>query len=276
MGRAVRPAVDTVRGVRRSSSWPSSRRCCCYLRGRRRPRPSVLRVRGGRDAAKEGALVGSRAPICDAPARVCAIRTTSSGTSARAAEPPEPDGSQLDADGPVPDTGRRRPRAALKDCAEGDTYAVRREYAFQPTDPDPRRTSSGDLNSTSTSRGDRAEPRVRSRRPAQRPEARAAHRRRTTRPRSSRSASSPTTRLQGYYRSPCSTLHAGDPTDILTIRFEQGTTITYKITSGTAGSSRCPASRSSTRRLDRRARSRGNWPSASPPKPAPTRGRRRR
>jgi hypothetical protein len=188
------------------------------------------------NAAKEGALYGSRVPLCDdAVGPGCAnpnnviwhVQNELAEQGVR-----NPNGSQL-----VPTVQCLAPNGAarnLRDCAEGDTYAVGLTYPFRLLTPI-LGSIVGDLDLRSVSRavvlnlafdpspGASIQKLVspigaindddiidKCREPEEHDAA-------------------------GYYRSPCLDTSTADPSDKLQLRFEQGTQIRYKITIANTG-----------------------------------------
>ena len=187
------------------------------------------------NASKEGALFGSRSPLCDTAAGTgCADpNNVTWHVQSELQNLRNPDGTK-----PVPtvqclDPGGA-PRADLKDCAEGDTYTVRVEYPFRLLTPI-LSDIVGNFQVGSTSRavvlnlafdptpGLSAQKLVL--------------------PTGALNATTITSKClepddhdaQGYYRSPCLDTSTPDPLDKLWLHFEQGATITYKITLGNSG-----------------------------------------
>ena len=189
------------------------------------------------NAAKEGALFGSRVPICDdASGGTCGdpnnvtwrVRNELLEQGIR-----NPDGTQL-----TPAIACLTPagtaRGSVRDCVEGDTYQVGLVYPFQLLTPI-LGSIVGDLNLGTTSRAVvfnlAFDP---------------------TPGASIQKLVSPTgatngaeviakclepddTDAAGYYRSPCRDTSTADPIDVLTLTFEQGTTVRYRLRIGNSG-----------------------------------------
>ncbi len=182
------------------------------------------------NAAKEGALFGSRAPLCDASTGGAC--TDPNNVTWHVQQELQnlrmPDGTT-----PVPtvqclDASNGAPRTALKDCAEGDTYAVGVQVPFKMLTP-VLGSLIGNLQIASTSRAVvlnlafDPSPGLSVQKFVQ--------------PTGAINASAITSKCldpndrdaAGYYRSPCLDLSTPDPTDKLWVHFEQGDTIAYKI-----------------------------------------------
>ena len=88
------------------------------------------------NAAKEGVLFGSRSPLCDGPgAGGCTDpNNVTWHVQSDLQNLRNPDGTKLVPAVQCLDPGGTA-RAALKDCAEGDTYAVRVDYSFRLLTP---------------------------------------------------------------------------------------------------------------------------------------------
>lgn len=187
------------------------------------------------NAAKEGALVGSRAPLCDvAQSGSCADpNNVSWHVQHELQNLHEPDGSPL-----TPTIDCVAPggavRSSMKDCAEGDTYAVRVEYPFRLLTP-VLSDIVGDLVIGSTSRAIvlnlAFDPTP------------GLSVQKFVKPTGANNATEVTSKClepndsdaAGFYRSPCLDTSTADPSDKLTLRFDQGATISYKITLGNTG-----------------------------------------
>lgn len=189
------------------------------------------------NAAKEGALFGSRAPLCDdSSAGTCSdpnnvvwrVRAELREQGIR-----NPDSSELtpavaclDASG--------TPRPLLRDCIEGDTYQVQVSYPFKLLTPI-LGALVGDINLVSASRavvlnlafdptpGASIQKLVSPTGAVNASEIIA----KCTEPDDNDAA--------GYYRSPCRDTSTADPIDVLTLRFEQGATINYRVRLGNSG-----------------------------------------
>lgn len=188
------------------------------------------------NAAKEGAIFGSRAPLCDSAAGGAGCTDPNNvrwHVQSELQNLRKPDGTK-----PVPVVQCLDPgglaRAALRDCAEGDTYTVRVEYPFRLLTPI-LSDIVGNFTVGSTSRsvvlnlafdptpGLSAQKLVL--------------------PTGATNAAIVTSKClepndhdaQGFYRSPCLDTSTSDPLDQLWLHFDQGSTITYKITLENSG-----------------------------------------
>jgi hypothetical protein len=183
------------------------------------------------NAAKEGALFGSRAPLCDdASSGTCTdpnnvvwrVQNELKEQGIR-----QPNGSAL-----VPtvqcQTPAGVPRGNLRDCAEGDLYQVQVVYPFKLLTPILGGIL-GDLNLTSTSRAVvlnlAFDPTP------------GASINKFVSPTGAVNASDVTSKCLepddstagGFYRSPCRDSSTPEPNDFITLRFEEGTPIGYRI-----------------------------------------------
>ena len=181
-------------------------------------------------------MFGSRAPLCDAPgAGGC---TDPNNVTWHVQNDLQnlrnPDGTKLVPAVQCLDPGGTA-RAALKDCAEGDTYAVRRRLLVPAPDADPRPTSPGTCGSASTSSAvvlnQAFDPTP------------GLSAQKLVLPTGATNATAITSNClepddhdaQGYYRSPCLDTSTPDPLDKLSLHFDEGSTITYKITLANSG-----------------------------------------
>jgi Flp pilus assembly protein TadG len=188
------------------------------------------------NAAKEGALFGSRVPLCDdAGGGTCAdpnnvtwrVRNELRDQGIR-----NPDGTELTP--AIACLNGSTPRANLADCLEGDTYQVSLTYPFRPLTP--MLTSIvGNIDLTSASRAVvlnlAFDPTP------------GASIQKYVSPTGAVNAADVIAKClepdendaSGFYFSPCLDSSTADPTDKLTLRFEQGATISYRLYLGNSG-----------------------------------------
>jgi hypothetical protein len=187
------------------------------------------------NAAKEGALFGSRIPLCDDAGAGCAnpnnvvwhVRNELEDQGVH-----NPNGSPL-----TPTVQCLAPNGSarnLRDCAEGDTYEVGLSYPFRLLTPI-LGSVVGDLDLRSVSRAVvlnlAFDPSP------------GASIQKLVSPNGAINASDIIAKClepdehdaDGYYRSPCLDTSTPDPADRLALRFEQGTTIRYRVTIANTG-----------------------------------------
>ena len=186
------------------------------------------------NSVKEGALFGSRTPLCNAPSPTCPdpgnvlwrVQTELQTLK-------NPDGTK-----PTPTIECVAPggavRASLDDCLEGDTYSVSLTYQFRPLTPIISDIM-GDLFLSSSSKavvlntafdpspGLSVQKLVNPVNAENDTEIIA----NCLEPEDSDAA--------GFYRSPCVNTVSPDPSDVLYVTFEQGQTIGYKLTVANTG-----------------------------------------
>jgi uncharacterized repeat protein (TIGR01451 family) len=189
------------------------------------------------NAAKEGAFFGARKPLCDdSGAGGCAdpgnvqwrVRSELREQGIR-----NPDGTELTPAIACLGPGGA-PRGNLTDCDEGDMYEVGLTYPFRLLTP-VLGSIIGDLDLGTTSRavvlnlafdptpGLSIQKFVRPTGATNEPDIIA------------KCLEPDDTDANGYYRSPCKDSSTADPGDFLTVRFEQGTTINYRLRVGNIG-----------------------------------------
>ena len=189
------------------------------------------------NAAKEGALFGANLPLCDdAVGAACTdpnnvtwrVRAELKNQGIR-----NPDGSEL-----TPTvaclTPAGVPRAQLRDCTGGDIYQVGLTYPFRLLTPI-LGSVIGDMNLGTASRstvlnlafdptpGATIQKYVSPVGAVNQTDIVA------------KCLEPDDTDAAGYYRSPCKDSSTPDPTDVLTVKFEQGVTIGYRIRYGNSG-----------------------------------------
>jgi uncharacterized repeat protein (TIGR01451 family) len=210
------------------------------------------------NAAKEGALFGSRVPLCDEPGGpgcsnpnnvVWHVQNELVDQGVRA-----PNGAELTPTIQCTTTGGAA--KALTACAEGDVYVVGLTYPFELLTPI-LGSVVGDLELRSVSRAGVLNS------GSDRPPGASVQKFVAARDAINESEivakclEPDESDADGYYRSPCQDSTTADPSDRLTLRFEEGTTIRYKITIANTGTVNLTGidvddSRSST----------GPWPSS--------------
>lgn len=187
------------------------------------------------NAAKEGVLFGSRSPLCDGPGSGGCTdpNNVTWHVQSDLGNLRNPDGTKLVPTVQCLDAGGT-PRAALKDCAEGDTYAVRVDYSFRLLTPI-LSDITGNLRIGTTSSAvvlnQAFDPTP------------GLSAQKLVSPTGATNATTITSKClepddhdaQGYYRSPCLDTSTPDPLDKLSLHFLQGSTITYKITLANSG-----------------------------------------
>ncbi len=189
------------------------------------------------NAAKEGAFFGSRAPVCDdATGGACLdpnnvtwrVRSELKQQGVR-----NPDGSELTPT-IVCKTPLGVPRASVTDCIGGDIYEVGVVYPFKLLTPI-LGTIIGDLNLQTASRAVVLNV-------AFDPSPGASINKYVSPTGADNGADIVSKCLEpddtdaaGFYRSPCRDTSTSDPTDTLTLLFEEGTSISYRIRYGNSG-----------------------------------------
>lgn len=189
------------------------------------------------NAAKEGAFFGASVPLCDdASSGTCSdpnnvhwrVRAELREQGIR-----NPDGSELTPTVTCLDPGGTA-RGNLRDCAEGDTYQVRLSYPFRLLTP-MLGDIIGDLDLVSTSRAVVLNL-------AFDPTPGASIQKFVSPVGAVNEAEIISSCLEpddtdaaGYYRSPCKNTLTPDPIDTLTVRFEQGVTMRYRVRLGNSG-----------------------------------------
>ncbi|HEY4634032.1 MAG TPA: TadE family protein [Candidatus Limnocylindrales bacterium] len=210
------------------------------------------------NAAKEGALFGSRSPLCDDAGTGCAnpnnvvwhVRNELKEQGIR-----NPNGSEL-----VPTVQCLAPNGSarnLRDCAEGDTYAVELSYPFRLLTPI-LGSVVGDLDLRSVSRAVVLNL-------AFDPSPGASIQKLVSPTGAVNDADIIAKCLEpdehdadGFYRNPCLDTSTADPSDRLTLRFEEGTPIQYRITINNTGATNI----TSISVVDSRGSTGCSWPSS--------------